>query len=177
VTQPQSYELFRRVQQAAEGTPYLVEQTDEGFDVTIDIVDAQWYGILSKAGLSKKFTHHVSVDDAKYTIADDSVEVQWVKGVPRTAGSVERKYGRQIEVSFEKSWAFNEEGEFGKVVDYSFSSEEGRSLVTQAADDLGLKYKRGAAEMAGLICALVAVTGLLLGGVLALILYLMGYLN
>jgi hypothetical protein len=175
VTQPQSYELFRRVQQAAEGTPYLVEQTDEGFDVTIDIVDAQWYGVLSKAGLSKKFTHHVSVEGARYTIVDDSIEIRWVKGVPQTYGSVERKSGRSIEISFEKSYGVKEDGEFGKVVDYTFSSEEGRRLITGAAKELGLTYKRGGAELIGLVFGVGAIVGLVVMGLVILVLTLLGY--
>ena len=54
-----AYEFHRRMQEVTEGTPYVVRETDAGFDVTLDIVDAQWFGILNKAGLSKVYTHHV----------------------------------------------------------------------------------------------------------------------
>ena len=87
--------------------------------------------MLNKAGLSKAYTHHVSVpEDGTYSITDDSREVEWVAGVPRVSASASRQVGRVKEFGVQKVWAFDENGQFGKVVDYRFNSEEGRDLVT-----------------------------------------------
>lgn len=170
---PAAEEFRRRVEQAADGTPYAVTPTERGFDVAIDVVDAQWFGLFNKAGLSKHYTHHVAVPgDGSYTITDDARSIQWVAGVPQVKGSAERQLGRVKEFGVQKVWAIDEDGRFGQVVDFRFNSEEGRDLVTGVADQLGLKQRRGAAEKTGLAFALVfgglTVVGLVVMGVLAL---------
>jgi hypothetical protein len=54
-------EFFERVQEAAEGTPYVVTETADGFDVALHIVDAQWFGLFNKAGLQRLYIHHVKL--------------------------------------------------------------------------------------------------------------------
>ena len=163
------------VQQAATGTPYVVTPTDAGFDVTLDIVDARWFGLFDKAGLSKVYVHHVAVaGDGTYTVTDDAREVEWVAGVPRASASAERVYGRVKEFGVQKVWAVDEHGRFGPVVDFRFSSEEGRDLVKGVAQQLGLKEKRGAAEKTGLIFALVAGVGSVITLLVLLVAALLG---
>ena len=163
------------VQQAASGTPYVVTATDAGFDVTLDIVDAQWFGLFDKAGLSKVYIHHVAVGDGgTYTVTDDARSVEWVAGVPRVSASAERVYGRVKEFGVQKVWALDAHGRFGPVVDFRFNSEEGRDLVKGVAQQLGLKEKRGAAERTGLIFALVAGVGSVITLVVLLVAALLG---
>jgi hypothetical protein len=171
---PASAEEFRRrVEAVTEGTPYVVTPTDAGFDVTLDIVDAQWFGLFNKAGLEKVYIHHVSVPgDGSYTVTDDARTIEWVAGVPQAKGSAERVYGRVKEFGVQKVWAFDESGRFGQVVDFRFNSEEGRDLVSGVADQLGLRQKRGAAEKTGLVFGVVAGIGAVL--TLLVVLFLMG---
>ena len=178
MTPPAAAEEFRRaVEAATTGTPYVVTPTERGFDVSLDIVDAQWFGLFTKAGLSKQYTHHVAVPgDGTYTVTDDARTVEWVAGVPRVSASVERQVGRVKELGAQKVWALDERGRFGPVVDFRFSSEEGRDLVTGVADQLGLVLRRGGAEKVGIALALVAVGGLLVAGVVVGILALLGKL-
>lgn len=173
---PAAYELFRRVQEAAAGTPYAVTETDEGFDVSLDIVDAEWFGLFNKAGLEKVYVHHVAVPKpGVYTITDDSRTVEWVAGVPRVTASAERQYGRVIEFGAQKVWAFDEHGHFGPQADYRFNSEEGRDLITGVADQLGLTQRRGGAERIGLYVGLVALVAAAITVVVNLVLWLTGY--
>ncbi|MFC6285503.1 hypothetical protein ACFP3Q_06180 [Nocardioides sp. GCM10027113] len=168
-------ELRRRVEVAAEGTPYVVTPTRRGFDVTLDIVDAQWFGLLNKAGLSKVYTHHVAVrEDGTYTVTDDVRTVEWVAGVPQVKGSSERMYGRVKELGVQKVWALDEHGRFGQVVDFRFSSEEGRDLVEAVAEQLGLRLRRGAAETVGLVFGVIGAVGALATIVVLVVLFLMG---
>ena len=162
------------MRRATEGPPYRVTKTDTGLDVGLDIVDEQWFGSYSAAGLRKAYVHHVAVpDDGTYSVTDDALTVEWEAGVPTLSGSVERSRGRVWELSAEKVWAFDSKGDFGRVVDYRFDSEEGRRLVTGVAKQLGLKQKRGGEEKIGLVVALVggvgAVLALVVLGVLALL--------
>ncbi|GAA1477681.1 hypothetical protein GCM10009623_21270 [Nocardioides aestuarii] len=172
---PAAEDFRRRVEQATDGTPYAVTPTERGFDVAIDIVDAQWFGLFNKAGLSKHYLHHVAVaGDGSYTITDDARSVEWVAGVPQATGSAERQLGRVKELGVQKVWAIGEDGRFGQVVDFRFNSEEGRDLVTGVADQLGLKQRRGAAEKIGIGFAVVAVAGIVVGGLVVGILALLG---
>ena len=170
-----AHELQRAVEEATAGTPYVVRPTDAGFDVTLDVVDAQWYGILNKAGLQKVYTHHVAVPEAGvYTVTDESQTVEWVAGVPRTSGSVERVYGRVKEFGVQKVWAFDEHGRFGVQADYRFNSEEGRDLITGVAGQLGMKSQRGGAEKTGLVFAVIGGVGALVTAVVLIVAALMG---
>ncbi len=168
-------EFYEKVHAAAEGTPYAVTETDDGFDVAIDIVDAQWYGLLNKAGLHRTWTHHVKLhDDGAYSITDQSKTVEWVAGAPRIAGSIEVTKGRAIEFGKEKIWAFDEHGRFGTVADYRFDSREGRDLIEGIGEHLGLEQKRGAAERIGLIFGLIGAVGALITVIVLVVLALTG---
>jgi hypothetical protein len=128
-----------QVARNAEGTPYAVTATAEGFDVSIDIVDARWFELYRKVGLERTFVHHVKVDGSEYTVTDDSRTLEWEAGEPRLGVTLERFVGRKYEFSFQKTIAITEEGRLDKVVDYTFSSEEGRKLIRRGAKDVGLK--------------------------------------
>ena len=155
--------LLQAVRRSAEGTPYVVTPTDDGFDVALDIVDAQWFGLYSAEGLTKVFVHHVTVPgDGTYSVTDDAFTLEWEAGVPTLSGSVERTRGHVKEVGFEKVWAFDRNGRFGKVVDVRFDSEEGRRLIRDAAAQVGLRKERGTAEKIGLAFAVIGALGALL---------------
>lgn len=169
--------FFERVRQAAEGTPYDVTETEEGFDVKLDIVDAQWSGLFNKAGLKKVYTHHVKLaDDGVFSVTDEWRSVEWVAGTPRVAASVEVNKGRVIEFSRQKVWAFDEHGNFGVQADYRFNSEEGRQLITSVAQQLELKQRRGTEERIGIFVAALAIGGLVIGGLVVAVLALLGAL-
>jgi hypothetical protein len=165
------------VRQAAEGTPYTVTETEDGFDVALDIVDAQWFGLFNKAGLKRLYIHHVKLKGEKlYSITDESRKLDWVAGTPRISASAEVTKGRIIEFSKQKVWAFDEHGNFGVQADYRFNSEEGRALVEGVAKQLGLEQRRGMEEKLGIFFAALAIGGLVLGGIVVGILALLGAL-
>ena len=140
-----------RVAHHAEGTPYVVSPTPEGFDVALDIVDARWYQLYAKAGLERTFVHHVAMNgDRDYTITDDSHTLEWEAGHPRIGARVERFVGRRYDFSFQKTIAISEEARLEPVVDYRFSSEEGRKLITSAGKELGLRQHMPATARLGL---------------------------
>lgn len=169
--------FFRAVAAAAHGSPYVVTRTERGFDVALDIADDRWWTVLGKAGLQKTYVHHVAAPgDGTYTVTDDSRTVEWVRGVPRSSAQAERTYGRVRELRVEKAWGIREDGTVGPVVDYRFSSEEGRDLVTAVAQQLGRVEKRGAAERTGMIVAGIALVGAVVTAVTLLALLILGKL-
>lgn len=158
----QQQEFLRKVRKSVKGTPYVVDETDGGFGLTLDIVDAKWFGLYHKEGLHRVHTYHVEVlRDDTYTVTDDSRSVEWQVGVPTLSASVERNRGRVWERSSEKVWALGEDLRFGPVVDYRFNSEEGRQLISAVADSLGLKERRGRDEKIGLYFAILGGAGAL----------------
>lgn len=163
--------MLEAVRRSTAGTPYVVTETPSGFDVALDIVDAQWFGLYSAEGLTKVFVHHVAVPgDGTYAVTDDAFTLEWEAGVPTLSASVERTRGHVKEVGFEKVWAFDRSGRFGKVVDVRFDSERGRRLIRDAAKDVGLDRERGNAERIGLVVAVIGALGALLTVVLLLLL-------
>jgi hypothetical protein len=163
-----------KVREAAEGTPYVVTDTDDGFDVTLDVVDAQWYGVFNRAGLHKVWTWQVKVEGDTYSITDASRTVEWVAGTPRVAGSIEVFRGRAIEFGTEKIWAFDEHGRFGRVADYRFDSREGRDLVEGIGSQLGLEQKRGTAERLGLVFGVIGAAGAVITVIVLIVAWLAG---
>ncbi len=166
------------VRDAAEGTPYVVTDTESGFDVTLNIVDAEWYGLFNRAGLNKVYTHHVKLDDGQgtFSITDQSRTLDWQAGVPRLAASAEIMRGRVKEFGVEKVWAFDEHGHFGVQAEYRFNSEEGRQLIEGVARQLGLDQRRGTEEKIAIGFAALAIGGLVIGGIVVGILALLGVL-
>jgi hypothetical protein len=157
-------EVVRRTQ----GTPYVVTPTARGFDVALDIADNRWFELFGTAGLSKVYTHHVVVDGQHVTLTDDNREVRWDAGVPVLAGSAKRSMGRSIEFSFEKTWALGGSGRLAKVVDYTFSSEEGRRIIEGAIKELGLDERmpwvaKGPLILAIGVLVLLALSGVVMG--------------
>lgn len=172
---PAASEFARRLREVTDGTPYVVTDTDTGFDVSLDIVDAEWFGLFDAAGLSKTYIHHVAVPEpGKYTVTDESRTLEWVAGTPRLAASGERVYGRVKELGVQKVWAFDAQGRFGVQADYRFDSEEGRDLIKGVAGELGLSVKRGGAEKTGLVVGLIGAVGALIAVIAVVVLAVLG---
>ena len=162
-TLAQKDDFAAAVKELAKGSPYVVKPTKRGFDVTLDIVNAKWFDLYHLNGLSRVFTHHVTVSaDGTYSVTDDMRNLEWQAGLPELSASVERTRGRTWERSAEKIWALGTDLQYGKVVDYTFNSEEGRGLITTAAEQVGLKQKRGTEERIGLLFAAIGAAGAVL---------------
>lgn len=178
-------QLMAAVRARTEGTPYVVTPTPQGFDVQIDLADASWYALLYKQHLERTWVYHVKVEDETsktLSITDEVRDVDWRVGAESSGGvpvpvltmSKSGAKGRFETKSFQKTWAVNEQGEYGKVVDYSFTSSEGRDLIRGPARELGWTDKRGGAERIGLYVALATVALLVLAGIVVGIVALAG---
>lgn len=183
---PASRELLEAVRARTEGTPYTLVETEDGFDVGVDLADATYWTLLQQRHLTSTFTHRVRLDEAARTLAitDDSFELTWHRGldvsggvpVPRLGARVSRHLGRLEKKSFQKTWAVSEQGRFEKVVDYRFDASEGRDLVRGPAGELGWTEVRGTAEKIGLYVAVTTIVLLVLSGLTVGVLFLLGVL-
>lgn len=169
-------ELLAAVRARTEGTPYAVTETDDGFDVGINIADATWYALLYQEHLSRTWIYHVKlVDEAskRLSISDDAYAVEWRAGVeldggvptPALSASLSRAQGRLETKSFQKTWAVNEKGHYDEVVDYHFTSSEGRDLIKGPAQELGWTEKMGLNERIGFIVGVGTIVLLVIAGV------------
>jgi hypothetical protein len=105
----------------------LAEGGAEGADLVAEwrIVDARWYEIFAKAGLSKAAQVLMRIDPeaGEVRAVDRTFDVEWRAGVPSLSLSAEAFRGQKVEMSFGKAWAFREEDlRFGKVYDWRFDT-------------------------------------------------------
>lgn len=177
-----SGELVEAVRARLVGTPYRMVETERGFDVAVDLADATYYTLMYRKHLETTWTYRVHLDEATRTlsITDDSYRMEWKAGadvsggVPRpTLGArLSRSVGRFESKSFQRTYAIGEDGEYGKVVDFTFDAAEGRRLIREPARELGWTEKAGTAQRIGLVFALVGGIGALVTVVVLLLVLL-----
>lgn len=160
---------------AARSTPYTVVDTKKGFDVQLDIANAQWWGLYNRAGLRKTFRWRVRERKSHFTIFDRQVEMHWRAGIPTLGASVEAQGGRIFSLSREKIWALSDRGRIEPVVDYKFNSREGRDLIRLTARQLGLKERLPFSLLFSLVIALATPVVFAVWGLIALIAKLTGH--
>lgn len=150
-------EVMSRVQAAIVGSAYTLVPTRDGFDVHTN-------ALQRSRDAAATFTHHVRLDERTrtFSITDE------MRGRDAEGGRSTRR-GRQSVKSFEKTYGRREDGTFGKIGEQRFRSDDGRRLIVDAATALGWTLKRGGAEKAGLIAAVI-------GGGIAVIVLLTGVL-
>ena len=175
-----SRDLIEAVQARLAGTPYRLDVTDDGFDVAVDLADATYYLLMHQQHLERTFTYRVQLDEAAkvMSITDDSYELRWKRGVdvsggvpvPTLGAKLSRSMGRLESRSFQKVYAVDEQGQLGKVVDYSFDSAEGRRYIREPARELGWIEKAGNAQRIGIAFAVLGGVGALVTVVLLLVL-------
>ncbi|NHN54746.1 hypothetical protein G9U51_02980 [Calidifontibacter sp. DB0510] len=153
-------EFIAAVQAAAQNTPYVVRETPEGFDLTIDVADARWATLVSVQKLKKVFTYEVKLDEPqqKMVITDVSNEVTGGAGgtVPQLRMEKKVTRGRIYEKSFHKEFGVDlDSGKVGEVVGYSFDSSTGRAIIRDVAKAQGWSEKMPAEQKGALIVAIV----------------------
>lgn len=129
-----------------EGAPWQVRDgAPEGVDLVAEwkIVDAGWYEIFAKAGLSKVFKVLMKLDEAKGEVRalDQEWTVEWRAGVPNLALSAEAFRGQKVEMSFGTAVAFREDLSYGKVYEYRFRTGEIKGPLQETAAKAGWGWK------------------------------------
>src|SRR5262245_34585827 len=112
--------------------------------------------------------------DRDFTITDGSHTLEWEAGHPRLGARVERFVGRRYDFGFQKTIAITEDARLDTVVDYTFSSEEGRKLVKTAGKELGLREHMPASAKFGLWFAVAVLVAM---AVLFPIAFAMGWMD
>lgn len=126
--------------------PYrIVDGTSEGVDLIAEwrIVDAQWYEIFAKAGLSKVFRIYMKLDEMNHSVRtlDREYSVSWSAGVPSLSLSATAFKGQMQSVEFSTAYAFTEELEPSQVYKYRFDTREIKGPLQEAVTRCGWTYQ------------------------------------
>lgn len=123
----------------------IVDGAAEGVDLIAEwkIVDARWYEIFAKAGLTKVFRILLKIDDDKKHVRaqDREYEVEWRAGVPSLSVSASGFKGQSTSIQFGTSYGFKEDLSLGQQYHYSFKTSEIKGPVQDAVTACGWVYK------------------------------------
>ncbi len=133
-----------------QGKPYLVRRGPEA-DLVVEwkFADAEWWGILAKAGVRKAYRLRLYVDEKAHRVGalDEFGEVDWsagLLGAPRAQYSSSFFRGVQL-VRRERGVAYGFKtptgGGAGKVLDYRFDIDEVKEPVIEAVTTSGWTYQ------------------------------------
>ncbi len=125
---------FRIIDGAAEKVDFIAEWK---------IVDAAWYEIFAKAGLTKVFRIYLKVDEATHEVRamDREYSLEWSAGIPKLTVAATAFKGQMQSVEFGKAFAFSEKLEAGQVYNYHFDTREIKKPIQDAVTACGWTYK------------------------------------
>jgi hypothetical protein len=99
--------------------------------LTWKYVDARWWQVLSKAGLTRLYELHVKLDEKRHvaTLIDVTRSVQWRAGPSQVY--IGGRFGRGILAGYEigEQWGIAENWELSVVFDYKFVPAEIKTPV------------------------------------------------
>jgi hypothetical protein len=123
----------------------IVDGAAEGVDLIAEwkIVDARWYEIFAKAGLSKVFRIFLKLDETSGQVRaqDREYEVSWRAGVPSLSFAASGFKGQSKSIEFGASYGFKEDLSVGEQYKYFFKTSEIKEPVQQAVVACGWVYK------------------------------------
>jgi hypothetical protein len=174
--------LLDRMRAATQDGPYVVNETADGFDMEIDIVDAQWFDLMRLNGLQRVFTYEVRLDEEqqRYSITDVAHSVSWdagsgPDGPPTLHREQSTERGRVYSKSFHIETGVDARtGAVGTPVNYRFDSSEGREIIRGVLEENGWSEQMGAEQKIGLVVAGLTVAALVVVGIVALVMWLLG---
>lgn len=124
----------------------LAREGEDDADLVAEwrIVDARWYEIFAKAGLSKAAQVLLRLNDARSEVraVQRDWTVEWRAGVPTLSASIEAFRGQTVEVSWGKAWAFREEDlGFGRVYDWTFDTRALKGPLQETVATCGWTWR------------------------------------
>ncbi len=107
------------------------------------IVDASWYEIFGKAGLTRVFKILMRLDPGRQEVrtVDQEYSVEWRAGIPHLTLSAEAFRGQKSEISFGTEYGFTETAGPGRIYRYRFSTGELKPPLQDAVTDAGWTWR------------------------------------
>jgi hypothetical protein len=140
-------EVKKRLMNVARPTaPYrIIDGASENVDIIAEwkIVDASWYEVFAKAGLSKSFRILLKLHPEKNEVhaGDREYTVSWSAGVPTMKLAASAFKGQSQQVEFGKAYGFTEKLESGQIYNYRFDTSEIKKPLQEAVTSCGWIYK------------------------------------
>jgi hypothetical protein len=123
----------------------IVDGRPEGVDLIAEwrIVDAKWYEIFAKAGLTKVFRIFLKLDEGKTHVRaqDREYEIEWRAGVPSLSVAARGFKGQKWSMEYEASYGVKEDGSIGEQYKYFFKTTEMKGPIQDAVVACGWTYK------------------------------------
>ncbi|PIE09096.1 MAG: hypothetical protein CSA73_00300 [Rhodobacterales bacterium] len=123
----------------------VIRDTSDKGDLIAEwrIVNAKWYEIFAKAGLTRVFRIRMKLDPMTHTVraVDEEYCIEWRAGVPSLSLAASGFRGQKKEVSFGMAYAFTEELKPGVVYNYRFRTSEIKAPLQDTVTGLGWTWK------------------------------------
>ena len=123
----------------------IIDGASEGVDLIAEwkIVDAKWYEIFAKAGLTKVFRIFLKLDEANRHVRaqDREYEVEWRAGVPSLSIAAKGFKGQKWSKEYEASYGITEDFSIGVQYKYFFETSEIKKPIQEAVVACGWTYK------------------------------------
>lgn len=123
----------------------VIDGASEGVDLIAEwkIVDAKWYELFAKAGLTKVFRIFLKVDEANRHIRaqDREYEVEWRAGVPTLSIAARGFKGQKWSTEYEASYGITEDFSIGVQYKYFFKTAEIKKPIQEVVVASGWTYK------------------------------------
>lgn len=129
-----------------ETAPFrIVDGAAEQVDLVAEwkMVDAQWYEVFAKAGLTKIFRILLKFDDGNRTVrtSDREYEVAWEAGVPTLSLAASASRGQTRSFQFGTRYGFTETLAPGSIYKYTFNTNDLKNPIQEAVTGCGWTYK------------------------------------
>jgi hypothetical protein len=107
------------------------------------IVDATWYEVFAKAGLTRVFKVLMRLDAEAHEVraVDQEWSVEWRAGIPALSLAASTFRGQKSEISFGTAYAFTESGAPGQVYRYKFATPEIKGPLQDAVTAAGWTWR------------------------------------
>ncbi|MBB1199824.1 hypothetical protein EGM70_05850 [Enterobacteriaceae bacterium 89] len=125
-------------------TPFNVIAEGDELVAAWKIADAKWIKIFGMSGLKKQYELRLffNVMDRQVSYSEKSMDLIWNADLETFSFNKTVQYGSRREFAYESSWGIRENGSFGKLYSYNFSTNRIKKpvfdIITNAGWDLQL---------------------------------------
>jgi hypothetical protein len=130
--------------------PYhIIKGEDTDLTAEWKIVDASWYGIFRKSGLTEWYKASLLVDETRHTVRclEEEGSIDWIKGTKGLMPALEyEKSGFRGKILFHKSGAIGfgikdlDTIEVGKIYEYKFDVNDIRKPIVEVIEENGWEF-------------------------------------
>src|SRR5690625_74677 len=135
-------ELRDSVAATAQGTPYVVVDTERGFNVELDVDDHRYRARQNWLVGRRKLSWRVKEHPSYFSITDVQSSYRRGGGIVGFGFAPQWQSGRIFSLSRKSIWAVTDDGRVAPVADYRFNAREGRDLIRLVARQLDLTERQ-----------------------------------